>query len=130
MVYSPRVLEARPRGSRGRQTVAVGTLLLATGVATFFLPDTGDLAIGEYLRDGPGSHLAVVGFVVFWVAACGRLARRWGDSGGLRLLCFWSRRVMAIYFMHWLLIGWAVLLLGRNRYANSTAVRSASPCCF
>lgn len=122
MVYSPRVLETKHRGSRGGQTVAIGTLLLAIGIATFFVPDTKDLAIGQYLRDGPGSHLTVVGFIVLWVTACGRLAKRWAGSGGLKLLCFWSRHVTAVYFVHWVLIGWAVLLLGRNRYASHVAV--------
>lgn len=126
MVYSPYALAQEGRSTVTKRSAAVGVLFFAVGSATFLLPQMGGFDIGQYCRSGPGAQLATVGFVLVWLSFCRLLARRWVGSAVLRLLGFWSRDVTAVYFVQWLLFGWAVLFLGRNRYASSVAMGMAA----
>jgi len=126
MVYSPCALAQESRSTVMKRSAAVGVLFFAVGAATFFLPRKGEFDIGQYFQDGPGAQLATVGFVLVWLSFCRLLARRWVGSAGLRLLSFWSRNVTAVYFVQWVLFGWAALFLGRNRYASPVAMGMAT----
>ncbi len=122
MVYGQYLLEAEDRGRMTKQAALLGGVLLAAGVATFLLPTRGEFDPGGYFRNGPGAQLAVAGFIQVWLRTCEVLAERWRGSRGLGVLCFWSRRVTSVYFVQWVVIGWSVLALGRNRYASPAAV--------
>ncbi len=126
MVYSPYALAQESRSTTMKRSAAVGALFLAVGAATFFLPRKGEFDIGRYFEDGPGAQLATVGFVLVWLSFCRLLTRRWVGSAGLRLLGFWSRNVTGVYFVQWVLFGWAVPFLGRNRYASPVAMGTAA----
>ena len=126
MVYSLYAVAQESRRTVTKRSAVVGALSLAVGAATFLLPRKGEFNIGEYLQDGPGAQLATVGFVLVWLCFCRLMARRWVGSAGLRLLSFWSRNVTTVYFVQWVLFGWAVLFLGRNRYASPVAMGTAA----
>lgn len=126
MVYSPRFLAAEDRGRAVKRSAMIGTLFFAVGGATFFLPRMGGFDIGRYCRSGPAAQLATVGFVLVWLSFSRLVARRWADSAVLRLLGFWSRNVTAVYFVQWVLFGWAVLFVGCNCFATPVAVGLAA----
>ncbi|MDI9433843.1 MAG: heparan-alpha-glucosaminide N-acetyltransferase domain-containing protein [Planctomycetota bacterium] len=125
MVYSSHILRAQNRAGVMKRSAQVGGLLLTVGVALFFLPEMGRFDVGKYYRSGPGEQLAALGFILVWLPVCHGLARGRADSAWLRLLCFWSRNVTAVYFVQWVLFGWAVLFLGRNRHTSPVALAIA-----
>ncbi len=126
MVYNPYALAQEGQSTVTHRSAAVGALFFAVGAATFFLPREGQLDLGQYFQDGPGAQVATVGFVLVWLSFCRLLARRRAGSAGLRLLSFWSRNVTAVYFVQWILYGWAVLVIGRNRYGSPMAMGVAT----
>jgi len=84
-------------------------LLLVGGVLT--VTDV-SFHLGDYWRTGPGGLMAIAGFVLFWVWLCDLVAAYVLPTAVGRILAFWSRHVTAFYFIHWVLIGWSVLLVG------------------
>ena len=75
-----------------------------------------DFHLGDYWRTGPGGTIVYTGFVMIWVAACSLVAARVLQSQPGKVLAFWSRNVTVFYFIHWVLIGWSVLLVGYESY--------------
>jgi uncharacterized membrane protein len=53
-----------------------------------------------------------MGVILVWLAVCDLVSRRhWADRG-LAFFYGWSDRVIAIYFTHWIIVGWGVGLVG------------------
>lgn len=53
---------------------------------------------------------------------CWVVAERRAHSPVLLVLCFWSRQVTVVYFVQWMLFGWAMLLLETNGYDSPAAL--------
>ncbi len=109
-----RTLVALPdRRAFVRQAGIAGLALGIAGVVAIVV--TGEaIGIEDYWRQGPAIVLAILGFVLVWLAACdlavGRLPASVGD-----LLYGWSARVTSMYCIHWILIGWGVGLFGHRQ---------------
>jgi uncharacterized membrane protein len=88
-------------------------LLVVGGAVT--LTDV-DFHIGDYWRTGPGGLVAITGFVLLWLSGCNAIASRVLRTWPGRLLAFWSRNVTVFYFIHWILIGWSVFLVGYEAF--------------
>ncbi len=71
--------------------------------------------VNDYWRQGPAVVLAILGFVLVWLAACDVLLSRLPPNPVTRVLFGWSARVTSMYCIHWILIGWGVGLLGHRQ---------------
>ena len=82
------------------------------GVAAIVLTNEA-IGVDDYWRQGPAIVLAILGFVLVWLAACDLVVGRLPAAVG-GLLYGWSARVTSMYCIHWILIGWGVGLFGHR----------------
>jgi uncharacterized membrane protein len=101
-------------GKSFRRLALAGTGLLIIGGAITLTNI--DFHIGDYWRTGPGGVVLITGFVLLWLSGCQAIASRVLLTGPGKLLAFWSRNVTVFYFIHWVLLGWSVLLVGYESY--------------
>jgi hypothetical protein len=72
-----------------------------------------DFHLGDYYRHAIGSHLWMTGFVLVWWSLLYFGIQRFTLPESIHnRIVFWSKNVTALYFIHWVIIGWGVLLLG------------------
>ena len=115
------LIEANEGGRFFARSLIAGLTLLAVG--TGITLSNPDFHIGDYYRSGPGAVLWIQGFVLVWVWGCRAVTNRVPPNPAFRLLYFWSRRVTAFYFIHWIVIGWGVLIFGyRERGLAATVL--------
>ena len=88
-------------------------LLLVGGAITL---TNANFHIGDYWRTGPGGVLAITGFVLLWVCGLTLIATPLLRSWPGKLIAYWSRHVTVFYFIHWVLLGWSILLVGYEAY--------------
>jgi uncharacterized membrane protein len=91
-------------GLAGIAVCAVGIVGVIGWVPT--LSDT------TYWHLPPALALAILGFVLVWIAACDQVVRRVPRARVVDVVYGWSARVQAMYITHWLLVGWGVGLVG------------------
>ncbi len=53
-----------------------------------------------------------MGVILVWLWLCDVVTRRGGMDRWFGFLYGWSDRVIAIYFTHWIIVGWGVGLVG------------------
>ena len=56
--------------------------------------------------------LAITGLVLVWLWACDLVVRHVRANRAFTFLYGWSASVIAIYFTHWLVVGWGVGVFG------------------
>src|SRR5690349_13588345 len=94
-----------------RLGAAVGVALCAAGVALFIVsPPSFD--VGTYWRMPPSYFVAITGLVLVWLWACDLAVRHVPANRAFTFLYGWSASVIAIYFTHWLVVGWGVGIFG------------------
>jgi hypothetical protein len=99
----------QPRVFRGG--ALVGAALIAAGIAWFQVaPPTFDVT--TYWRMPPSYFVAISGLVLVWLYACDLAVRHVRANPAFRFLYGWSGQVIAIYFTHWLVVGWGVGIFG------------------
>jgi uncharacterized membrane protein len=109
-------LMARAPGEAARTRVfrwgaLLGIGLCAAGVAMFMIsPPTFD--VGTYWRMPPAFFVGITGIVLVWLAACDLLVRHVRENRAFTFLYGWSASVIAIYFTHWLVVGWGIGIFG------------------
>jgi uncharacterized membrane protein len=107
---------ARASAGHGRTRVfrlaaLVGLGLCAAGVALFVVnPPSFD--VGTYWRMPPSYFVAITGLVLVWLWACDVAVRRVPANRVFAFLYGWSGSVIAIYFTHWLVVGWGIGIFG------------------
>ncbi len=70
----------------------------------------------DHLRPGPGIVIALTGGVFVWLYMCNLLVNAVNtDNRCFKLLFFWSKHVTAMYFIHWLFVGWGLMIFGANQ---------------
>jgi len=74
-----------------------------------------DFHIGYDLRPGPGLIVVITGIVFIWLWLCQQAINKIGTNPCLQLLYFWSANVTTLYFIHWLIIGWGLMLFGSEQ---------------
>jgi uncharacterized membrane protein len=89
----------------------VGVALCAAGVAWFVI-DPPVFDVDTYWRMPPSYFVAISGFVLVWLYACDLAVRHVPANRAFDFLYGWSSRVIAIYFTHWLVVGWGVGIFG------------------
>ena len=56
--------------------------------------------------------VAIFGVILVWLALCDVVTRRRWIDRHLGVVYGWSDRVIAMYFTHWIIVGWGVGLVG------------------
>ena len=94
------------RGSAvvGVALVIVGALIYAAAPAPF--------DVNTYWRMPPAYFVGITGFILVWLWGCDLAVRHVRPNRAFDFLYGWSGRVIAIYFTHWLVVGWGVGIFG------------------
>jgi len=107
---------ARAAAGAGRTRVfrlaaLVGVGLCFAGVA-LFAADPPSFDVGTYWRMPPSYFVGITGLVLIWLWACDVVVRNVRANRVFAFLYGWSASVIAIYFTHWLVVGWGVGVFG------------------
>jgi len=100
--------EDRDRIFRALLSAGAGLFIFGTGIT---MTNIG-FHLGDYWRSGPGGLIAITGFVFLWLSGCHALAARILKTKVFGLLSVWSRWITVLYVIHWVLLGWSVLVVG------------------
>lgn len=89
----------------------LGLAMCVTGIALFtFAPPTFD--VNTYWRMPPSYFIAITGLVLVWLWGCDIAVRHVRANRAFTFLYGWSANVIAIYFTHWVVVGWGVGVFG------------------
>ena len=94
-----------------RRGAAVGFGLLLVGGALILLTHPG-FDVYTYWRQPPAFPVAIMGVILVWLALCDAVTRFDAVDRRLTVVYGWSHRVIAMYFTHWVLVGWGAGLVG------------------
>jgi uncharacterized membrane protein len=110
-VFGSLVVHAADRSRVFRLGALAGLGLIVAGVALFVVaPPSFD--VNTYWRMPPSYFVAISGLVLVWLYACDLAVRHVRPNRAFDFLYGWSGRVIAIYFTHWLVVGWGVGIFG------------------
>jgi uncharacterized membrane protein len=101
---SDRAALFRSAGLVGVGLLSVGGVLIAIQHPTF--------DVYTYWRQPASFAVAIMGIVLVWLALCDLATRRRSLDRWFGFFYSWSDRVIAIYFTHWIIVGWGVGLVG------------------
>lgn len=87
----------------GFSLIIVGCLITLTNI---------DYHTADHLRHGPGIIIVITGCVFVWLWLCQQLIKKTGANRCFDLFYFWSKNVTEFYFIHWLFVGWGLMLFG------------------
>ncbi len=94
-----------------RGLFVAGLIILLLGVMIVFTD--AEFHLGDYYRHAIGGNLWMTGFVLVWWSLIFFLTSRFSLAETIsNRVTFWSKHVTVLYFIHWVIIGWSVLLLG------------------
>jgi hypothetical protein len=94
-----------------RLAALLGVGLCAAGVALFAIAQP-SFDVETYWRMPPSYFVAITGLVLVWLWACDLVVRHVPANRVFAFLYGWSASVIAIYFTHWLVVGWGVGVFG------------------
>lgn len=110
-MYGLLVARATDRARVFRWGAVAGLGLCAAGVALFAAaPPSFD--VNTYWRMPPSYFVGILGVVLVWLWACDLAVRHVPANRAFTFLYGWSTSVIAIYFTHWLVVGWGVGIFG------------------
>jgi len=94
-----------------RRGALLGAALCGIGLALFVAsPPAFD--VETYWRMPPSYFVAITGLVLVWLWLCDLVVRHVRANRAFTFLYGWSASVIAIYFTHWLVVGWGVGVFG------------------
>jgi len=94
-----------------RWAALLGLGLCAAGIAWFTI-DPPSFDVGTYWRMPPSYFVGITGLVLVWLWVCDLVVRHVRANRVFGFLYGWSASVIAIYFTHWLVVGWGVGVFG------------------
>jgi uncharacterized membrane protein len=99
---------------RTRVIRVAGVLGLGLGVAGLGLLVVQQPAfdVTTYWREPVSYIVGITGIVLVWLAVCDVVCRRAWLDRRLGVIYGWSRRVIPMYFTHWVIVGWGVGVVG------------------
>ena len=110
-VFGSIMARATDRTQVFRRGALLGLVLCAAGVALFMAsPPTFDM--NTYWRMPPSFFIGILGVVLVWLWACDLAVRHVRENRTFTFLYGWSAAVIAIYFTHWLVVGWGIGIVG------------------
>ena len=90
---------------------AIGVPLLLAGIALIALQRPG-FDVFTYWRMPISFAVAIFGLILVWLALCELITRLPHVDRLFGVVYAWSDRVIAMYFAHWIIVGWGVGLVG------------------
>ena len=87
----------------GAALMVIGTIITFTNV---------EFHAQDKMRPGVGIIVMMTGFVLVWLWLCNLLLKKVRPNPGFKLFCFWSENVTSVYVIHWLYIGWCIMIFG------------------
>lgn len=110
-VFGSMMARSPDRSALFRRAAVVGLgLLLLGGMLIAIQRPTFD--VYTYWRQPVSFAVAITGIVLVWLALCDFVTGRPRVDRWFGVLYSWSDRVIAIYFTHWIIVGWGVGLVG------------------
>jgi uncharacterized membrane protein len=110
-IFGSMMARSPDRTALFRRAAVVGVCLLLIGGALIAIQQP-SFDVYTYWRQPASFAVAIMGIILVWLAVCDLVSRRhWADRG-LAFFYGWSDRVIAIYFTHWIIVGWGVGLVG------------------
>jgi uncharacterized membrane protein len=94
-----------------RWAAVLGAVLLVIGVALIAVQRP-SFDVFTYWRQPASFAVAIMGIILVWLALCDLASRRPRTERWFGFFYGWSDRVIAIYFTHWIIVGWGVGLVG------------------
>jgi len=94
-----------------RRAAMIGVALIVVGIGLILVQRPG-FDVYTYWRQPASFAVAIFGIILVWLAACDLVTRRPAIDRRLGIVYGWSRRVIAMYFSHWIIVGWGVGLVG------------------
>jgi uncharacterized membrane protein len=89
----------------------LGAAMCVAGIALFVVaPPAFD--VGTYWRMPPSYFIGITGLVLVWLWGCDLVVRHVRANRAFSFLYGWSADVIAIYFTHWVVVGWGVGVFG------------------
>lgn len=110
-VVGERLVAAPDRSAMLGRSGLIGVGLTAAGLVlvALYVPTLSDTT---YWHLPPALALAILGFVLVWIALADQVVRHVRPSRILDVVYGWSARVQSTYISHWLIVGWGVGLVG------------------
>ena len=102
---------ATDRAALFRGGAVVGAGLVIVGAAIYAAAPA-PLDVNTYWRMPPAYFVVITGLVLVWLWGCDLAVRHVPANRAFDFLYGWSGRVIAIYFTHWLIVGWGVGIFG------------------
>jgi uncharacterized membrane protein len=94
-----------------RRATVVGAAILVVGLG-LILWQRPSFDVYTYWRMPLSFAVAIFGLILVWLAMCEVVTRVPLVDRRLGLVYGWSDRVIAIYFAHWIIVGWGVGIVG------------------
>jgi uncharacterized membrane protein len=110
-VFGAAMARSPDRGRLFRRGALVGAGLLVVGGCLIFATRPG-FDVFTYWRQPPAFTVAILGIVLVWLWLCDVVAGIGSISARLGIVYGWSHRVIAMYFAHWIIVGWGAGIVG------------------
>jgi surface polysaccharide O-acyltransferase-like enzyme len=110
-VFGSMIARSADRTGLFRRAAVLGVVLLAIGCALIAIQRP-TFDVYTYWRQPASFAVAIMGIVLVWLALCHLATGRRRIDRRLGFFYGWSDRVIAIYFTHWIIVGWGVGLVG------------------
>ena len=110
-VFGSMMARSTDRSALFRRGAIVGAVLLLIG-GVMIAVQRPSFDVFTYWRQPASFAVAIVGIILVWIALCDLATRRRWIDRWFGFLYRWSDRVIAIYFTHWIIVGWGVGLVG------------------
>ena len=88
----------------GAGLIGISGVMIAASHPTF--------DVVTYWQGPPAFVVGIVGIVLVWLALCDAVSRRAALAVPLRVVDYWGARVIPMYFMHWIVVGWGCAIVG------------------
>jgi len=109
--FGAAMARSRDRGRLFVRAAAVGWVVLAIGLGLIAWERPG-FDVFTYWRMPISFAIAIVGLILVWLALGEAVTRIPAIDRRLAVVYGWSDRVIAMYFAHWIIVGWAIGLVG------------------
>jgi uncharacterized membrane protein len=109
--FGAAMARSRARGGLFARAAAIGAVVLAIGLGLIVVERPG-FDVFTYWRMPISFAVAIVGLILVWGALGEAATRIPAIDRRLGVVYGWSDRVIAMYFAHWIIVGWAIGLGG------------------
>lgn len=110
-VFGGLIARSTNRPAAFKRAAAVGVIVGGIGLGLVVIQQP-SFDVYTYWRGPVSFVVAITGLILVWLAACDFVTRIPAVDRRLGIVYGWSDRVVAMYFTHWILVGWGVGVVG------------------